>query len=901
MKPLYLKIALLLFLPTWLQAQVDIRFTPTGPVSGSGQLWEVTLTNTGMESHNVSIKAIIRSNTKGIQYIGQSNIVHLPPGTKVVTSQLVLPIQEQMNRLETDQLPPGDYFFIYTVTAYETNVRLAEKTEKVTVVPPPPEVVEKRSKKKKEKKPEPAIAKKTEPEKTEQQPKEKSEKEPKVKLPKPPKKAPLVQFSGYGRLHAQYANRQATGSQVPPSFLRGELYPTLTIGTVPIGASMMYSTEQVNYRQPINQINLHFDPYQFQQNLKDKLAEKLQALQNSANPEDLLKVSNFRDKLMEREFPKLDEWKAQLEDTDLQEKLKEIEPLQNLEEVLKSKAFVDAQKELARLQSQYNISSEEELEAKKYNLTAEQYETLKQAYAFQKEYEKLKIKKEDLEAKAKKLKKYQALANKIKAAESADANRLLTRAKDLKGGLKAFDLNSGAVKLFSSIRNMGAGTVYPYYSRQTINGVSVNGFEVELNPGGIVYLAAVHGKTTRQTFDTTRVLPRYSFPQKMTAAKAGIGDPFKSHLFVHYIHVEDDAETPFINNSENIMRYPEENHVVGTDLQLSLFQGAFVLGGEVNGSIYNRDKTAPNSLSEFLEGESIPFKSFFEENLNATSAVDYAYRGHLDVRLFKGATNVRGFYSRVGPGYTSLAAPTLIRDMRRWKGEFRQSLLSNKIHLSAWAGQDVNQLTPLSSLYQTQVFSYGGTFRVQLPGAPFFIVTYAPYQQESLNMATNSDINNESTMLNAIVGYNYRVGEKSYFNTQLSFVRQQFETTLANSSYSTNIFMLTQSATFGSLFTLVLNGSYQPELQIGNVTKKVLAMDVSGNATLFQKWTNSFGFQLLSHSKTDRRTGFYLRSIYPLTSFANLEMRVQRNIYDAPLDINGYQEFMGYLLVTFRW
>lgn len=711
----------------------------------------------------------------------------------------------------------------------------------------------------------------------------------------------LVKFSGQGRIIFQQATRQGTGSEVPDMFLRGELFPTVTFGNIPIGLNLLYSTEERSYRQNINQVSLNFDARQFQQNMKRSLDRKLQEKLRSINPTEIDQAKGFREKLLKKKYPKLDEWKEKLSDPKLKEQLQALKQLESLETVLDNPSFKNSKKELAKLEKKHGIQSEEELEKKRPQFSEREYLEMKQMYNFQKEHERLLVQKKGLETKAKDAHKYKKMAEQLEAAEGMSTKSLLSNPRNLRQGLKSFGLNTGWSKLFSGIQSLGIGTSYPFYSQQTLNGTSVNGVHLELNPGRWLYLAGTYGKSARATFDTTRFVPTYTFSQQLFGLRAGVGPRDGTHLHLTYLEIQDQETTPFVDSIRGVSFYPGENYVVGTEFGLRLFDRKLSLGGEINGSVFNRQRDAGEVQINTLEENNIPFKSFINDRLNSSSAVDYAYRGHMDLNLFQGKTKVSGFVSRVGPGYTSLGTPFLLKDLFRWRGEIRQSMFKSRLQLSAFARRDENQLAPRSTLNRSEVTSFGGQMRIQTPAGAYLILIYAPYQQNNYNEINQESLELSSNMMNGIVGYNYALGDKANGLTQIGYLQQNFETDIVGGSYDNKMYTVVQSVNFNQLFSINFNGSYQPEFRIGNNVQKILTYDVSGNAVFFKKWNNTFGYQFLEQNGLDQRTGFYWKSSVPVTSFADLQICVRRNLYDELQEVYNYQETVAFATLNLRW
>ncbi len=88
-------------------------------------------------------------------------------------------------------------------------------------------------------------------------------------------------FSGTSRIEGQNANRVGTGSEIPQSYWRVELVPTLTAYGVPFSLNVLLSSDQSNLRQNVDAIGLYLNPQYYQDILRQKVSDKIDELENN--------------------------------------------------------------------------------------------------------------------------------------------------------------------------------------------------------------------------------------------------------------------------------------------------------------------------------------------------------------------------------------------------------------------------------------------------------------------------------------------------------------------------------------------------------------------------------------------------------------------------------------------
>jgi hypothetical protein len=688
-----------------------------------------------------------------------------------------------------------------------------------------------------------------------------------------PSKKAAIELSGTASIYGQYSDRQGFGSSVPQEYIRAELNPNLNIGGIPFGLDVLYSTEQSAFKQSINRVAFRFDANQFRAQMMAKFQEKMMSNLASFDEGQLQVVSDIKDKLLKKQFPKLDKWKEELKGIDIKQYEKQLTQLQSLTQILGSPQIEESLNKLKSLQDKEDLSTSEKA-------------NLKQLTAFKTEIEKLRAKEKEIKALKNTYEQLSKTYKKYQAAQKYANSNLIRDPSFLKKGLKDFNFLSKGQRFLNGIEALTIGTSYPYYSRLSLSSLNLDGIHVELNPGP-VYLSASYGKTARFTLDSINLFsPRIDLAQNTLATKFGLGNKYDSHLHFVYININDRAS----GEAEALAVNPSSNRIIGTDAQVSLFQNNLTLGGEFMTSLYTRDMTMDEIDGPEFRFQNIPVNKFLGE-ANNSSSFDIAWRAFGDFALFKGNTNVKASIEEVGPSYFTLGAPNLLNDIFRWKTEFRQSLFKNRFHVSAFARRDENNLDPLLTSSTSSTTSYGISGQLVLKSGLSLNGSYAPYAQNNSIAQSNDQLSSDATMLSLNLGIPVKLGNASSY-TQLSYLNHDLTSNIPNIDYDLEMYGITQSINFN---TFSLNGTfnYTPNQIIGDKNQEVISFNGSGSISLFKAWQNTFGYQYLGITGQESRSGFYFTSTFPIAKFADFELRAQRNIYDQ---VEGLQSFNDYVV-----
>ncbi|MBN2537245.1 hypothetical protein JXB37_03100 [candidate division WOR-3 bacterium] len=442
--------------------------------------------------------------------------------------------------------------------------------------------------------------------------------------------------------------------------------------------------------------------------------------------------------------------------------------------------------------------------------------------------------------------------------------------------------------LATAVHAIEVGTCYPAWSPLTLSGEPLTGGLVEINPWA-VYLAAAAGRTRRavEYSDTTDA----AFERMLYAGKFGVGRKEGSHFFLTGLYARDDSgsiDVPLVAwdttifNGDTIVDSleaitPEENYLVGAELNLDLFDGAFALEGEAAVSQHTRD-----TRMEVEEWDWLPEWARNTLKPRLSTSVDFAWAARPVLTVLD--TRVWGEVEFVGPGYTSLGATGLRRDNFSYGGGIGRDFFDRQLSLAMsltrerdnnLSSEDSlgNELTPVgaTTVFTSWAFDLGCFLR----DLPWLQISYGPYVE------TSESLSGRSRVLSASAGHDFLTGSVSQ-SPGVSFSYQDFSSTGGQDDYTAWDVGLSHSVGFPFPLTvsagagLANTTNAADTLGAGTTTY----FELAPGYTLFNAWSNTLSVGgSLTAAATRYDVG--LRSFFPVWKICSGELGVTRTGYSG--------------------
>lgn len=681
-----------------------------------------------------------------------------------------------------------------------------------------------------------------------------------------PKGSDRFQFHGQARLTGQLSNNPGLFQQQAPNYLRFQATPSVQIMGIPFQSTVFLSTEQDGLRYDLNTINFQFDRATLLSQLQKEATNRIQQAEWGNIPYDLSEWENLKEDAYQEALQKMPEgWEEKLDDKRLEKQLKELKELDRIEQVLKQQAFQQAEASYNKVMRKYGLDpdhpDQQALDSLKKN-HPESFQQIQQAQEKYQQYKKLKARYDMLKQQTKALKKLLALQEqkeKLEMLQKKGDPALLADPKNL----RRLGLLDKQQALLSKVHKLGVGTIFPFHSQLSLNGLSLKGAELAVAPG-VFYVEMAGGQVGRSAiaFDSLNV-PENS--QKLYAGRFGLGEPQGRHFFVSLLEGREKREEGFTSR----------DMVVGLEGQWDFFQEKIAIKGEIYQSRNNRGLDSLIGMSPARAGQ-IEARGKWEE-----ASLD-AY----------------GRYAKVSPFYYSPGSPFLIRDRERYEIRIRQRLLKGRMNWQAQLKRDQDNLLPIKYA-RTTVSSASFSCGWRPKKGPYIQAQYAPFFREN----NRSDSLQDQQYLQVIgiqSGYSYTVG-KLNLSSNLSINQQISRTLRPEQNFSALSMTLTQSVSFQKPISVFFSLSYLGAAYYSD-QNETLGADISGSFTLIRKWQNTFGVQYWDESAGALKQGAYWQSQYPISRYISFELRAELNHFERyHVDLPVWDERMVRGGLVLRW
>jgi hypothetical protein len=455
-------------------------------------------------------------------------------------------------------------------------------------------------------------------------------------------------------------------------------------------------------------------------------------------------------------------------------------------------------------------------------------------------------------------------------------------------------ITSATSSIASLFPTLAIGTTFPQYSSLTLAGIPVTGVEAEFTPGPF-YFAFTTGAVLEASpgiGSLTSLLTRSAFDRRITAGRFGLGAKDDTHLYFTGLMGKDDAES-LTRDSIDRRITPKANTVLGTEGKLLLFNDHVTLQGEGAISLMTDDVDGAE-----MSDSGIPswVQKLFKPNV--TSSYDYAFSFQGSYAVSENGTMLSALVSRVGPGYVSMGAPYLRKDILRYEGKLEQRLFDRQASVAAYYRHDKDNLIPWKQS-QTTVSALGLQMSMNFRNLPYLRFSYAPLSQQNQSIADSLKLENSISILSAMTGYTFRTDGGLISSTNLSFIAQTGKTTTTGGDYSNSNMMVNQSIAFDFPLSFSIMGGLTTT-RIDTTTTRLVNIDFSGTYTLLEVWQNTFGVSFTRDAV--KRTSFFFNTSVPLGQIATVTAAVEKTAFDDPLTpSNNYNELMFRVMLSRSW
>jgi hypothetical protein len=533
--------------------------------------------------------------------------------------------------------------------------------------------------------------------------------------------------------------------------------PAVTVFNYPLNMVLYYDTDSDFYYNNVPTFQFNFDTQAFQQTLQTRL-EQAVANKSGLSPERYTEALDM--------VTSLNELESITSNPYFLEEVKRLDSLKVYEQYLNDSSILDAAK------TQLESISAEELEAiandslctdsleiaaqyqhTKDSLIAIQDSISSKIAAVQLEVEKAKRyaaiiqDKSTLEAtimadsNVAEVKKYYDQFNNFDAATLQDPSLITNK-------LSEIDQIKKVEKFVTGFKYLQFGATVPSYSELSISGVLLNGLHTNYAIGNFNVIAVAGKINDNSTFfkpDRTQntFSKLYLFGGEHT---------WNEHLSYGLYVLQSDFNDL---DSLSFYNFLEKNNTISSKVKTALFkhlitvEGEFAISYAQNSDLNTfEDIAEEENTSAFWVGQAIGQKDYLSDG----TFTDKAGIVTVSSALFKGKSVVSMSSRYVGSGFYTPGNPFLLNDMFTLELGIDQTLLKNKLSLSAHVIKNQDNLDN-EKAFTTAFYNMRGGIKINIPKYPFVTIDYLP------NVIINEFDQIQVNTLSATTGYAYRIGK----------------------------------------------------------------------------------------------------------------------------------------------
>ncbi len=453
------------------------------------------------------------------------------------------------------------------------------------------------------------------------------------------------------------------------------------------------------------------------------------------------------------------------------------------------------------------------------------------------------------------------------------------------------------------------------FSDYTLDGISIRGGGVEINPG-IFRFSALYGRTQRAVEGNAVTA---SYDREIWGTKIGVGRENGNFFDFNIIRSKDIGtsldlarqDSSFFTDTTDVIDSlysttyndkfvitPQENLVAGFNTDLTLFDGMINFKGEFNGCLYTNDMRA----SEI--NDSTNFKSKIPESLNSiyklrlSTSADYAVKTQLSAN-FK-TINVKGGFTRIGASYTSLGLASQINDRIGYDIGVSTRLFENKLSVSTGFNKYSDNLENQKK-HTTSRSAFSSNINYRITNEINLAASYAG------NFLWNDAGNDTMKIDNSIssymtsVSYYFLTGKISNTVSLTGIFQNTDDGNILRKNYNSksNTFMVNYSAALSASLMLSPFASYTFTKITGQITK-LTSLGLSINYNVLDWRLNNSLTVSNTNSGNSKNMNVQLQSGYPVwkNDMINLVIRYSGN---KNLRYGKYTETLASLAYTHRF
>jgi hypothetical protein len=386
--------------------------------------------------------------------------------------------------------------------------------------------------------------------------------------------------------------------------------------------------------------------------------------------------------------------------------------------------------------------------------------------------------------------------------------------------------------MLNSLKRFELGTVYPYYSNYTVNGIVLNGYDINYTYKNI-YTSFSGGKQLNIINDSIQNFIELTKPM-LYAFALGYGDKLSNHLHLNYSY-----GSRIFHNKLLDLDLKSVNHVIAPDFRYSFFKDKWMISGEFPVSFISK---------ELLDN-------------NTESRTGFANEMILNGVITK-STSVEVSNQYISDYFYSFGVPFLYSNYLHFNQKVRQKLKDN---ITAELGYSYEKFyksekigrvpTDIHTIQSAMNFGYK-KWNINMTYAPVWFEvkdrtnTRNFMHTSGLTVSTNFIINQDKKLIST-VGFNYN----SFYNAQ-TFISDFGSIVIENNVLQINKSMnyyLIERLSFKDNYTIGFNFSLQKNNFIDTSNINLLILGINYTQDINNSINYTISYQAMQHQKSSLR------------------------------------------------
>jgi hypothetical protein len=565
-----------------------------------------------------------------------------------------------------------------------------------------------------------------------------------------------ISFHASGFVEGRYSDWKDTLSNMPPSYLRVMVNPTVKIAGIPLVGNVFYSTEEGPIKDNLKNISLRFDYQQYYNGVYQRIyGQKRDLLQNInrdqyKNPNlDLdfnQQMEGYENQLKKSGTPDISHFQSQLKAGEGNTKVDLLCNLDKLEKMGNNK--------LDRMYDSINRLNPNKASQLKQMIHLDSVINLKDK-DFNKLTDSIRIHDTSQFKFLKDLRQTQQI-------KKFSGDNLQNNLPDLqKSGLI-----SKEEKILLNFKKFGVGDNYPVYTPFSLMGMKIRGIDVQYCPEHLIF------SFSAGISPQVRAINRFTINQdnkNVLAGSIGFGKLTTDYIRLSYVEARSHSGI----NYDSILYPPAQkfSRVLTTDF-------SYALGKKLifKGEIANSNLSDQPQLEYYPEEPVKPSSKFLTRDMNWAGDISLKYTEE------KLKAAIIGEIKEIQPNFISYAMPFLRTDYMQYQVKLQKQLFHKQVIMETYWIKEVDNLSgryPNSSI----INSFGGSLGLYFINLPYLLLSYNPTSMSTQSLLDTFHYQSSFKTYTAQAGYQFYVSSATFLSTVNAFMQEENFTNSSQSSH----------------------------------------------------------------------------------------------------------------------